>query len=138
MPHPGRDHLDGACPPGWLGPSMLVVAVSLLPALHLVLSLHDLDLDLSVFLVHLMDINPSSVQPLSCVRFFATPWTAACQASLSITKSQTLLKLMSIESMMLFNHLILCRPLLLLPPSPPSIRVFSNESARCIRCLKYC
>ena len=136
MPHPGQDHLDGACPPGGLGPSMLVVAVSLLPALHLVLSLHDLDLDLSVFLVHLMDINPSSVQPLSCVRFFATPWTAAHQAFLSITNSRSLLRLMSIESVMPSNQLILCRPLL--PPSIfPSIRVFSSESARHIRWPKY-
>ena len=58
-----------------------------------------------------------------------TPWTAACQASLSITNSQSVLKLMSIKSVMASNHLLLCRPLLLLPPIPPSIRVFSNESA---------
>ena len=58
-----------------------------------------------------------------------TPWTAACQASLSFTNSRSLLKLMSIESVMPSNHLILCRPLLLLPPIPPSIRVFSNEPA---------
>ena len=62
-----------------------------------------------------------------------TPWTAACQASLSITNSQSLLKLMSIELVMPSNHLILCHPLLLLPPIPPSIRVFSNESVLCIR-----
>ena len=62
---------------------------------------------------------------------------AACQASLSITNSRSSLKLMSIESVMPFNHLILCRPLLLLPPIPPSIRVFSNESALCIRWPKY-
>ena len=66
-----------------------------------------------------------------------TPWTAACQASLSITNSQSLLKLMSIESVMPSNHLILCRPLLLLPSIFPSIRVFSNESALCIRWPKY-
>ena len=78
-----------------------------------------------------------SVQLLSCVRLFATPWTAACQASLSITNSQNLLKLMSIASVMLFNHLILCH-LLLLPPSIfPSIRVFSNESVLRIRWSKY-
>ena len=70
----------------------------------------------------------SSVQSLSRVRLFVTPWIAAHQASLSITKSQSLPKLMSIESVMTSNHLILCRPLLLLPPIPPSIRVFSNES----------
>ena len=70
----------------------------------------------------------SSVQPLSHVWIFATPWTAACQASLSITNSRSPRKPMSIESVMPSNHLILCRPLLLLPPIPPSIRVFSNES----------
>ena len=77
------------------------------------------------------------VQSLSRVRLFATPWTAACQVSLSITNSQSLLKLMSIESVMPFNHLILCRPLLLLPSIFPSIRVFSNESALRIRWPKY-
>ena len=66
---------------------------------------------------------------LSCVQLFATPWTAACQASLSITNSQSSPKPMSIESVMSSNHLILCRPLLLLPSIFPSIRVFSNESA---------
>ena len=79
----------------------------------------------------------SSVQSLSHVRLFATPWTAAHQASLSITNSQSLLKLMPIESVMPSNHLILCRPLLLLPPIPPSIRVFSNESLLRIRWSKY-
>ena len=69
----------------------------------------------------------SSVQSLSRVGLFATPWTAARQASLSITNSQSLLKLMSIELVMPSSHLILCHPLLL-PPIPPSIRVFSNES----------
>ena len=69
----------------------------------------------------------SSVQSLSCVRFFATPWIAARQASLSITSSRSLLKPMSIESVMPSNHLILCHPLLLLPPIPPSSRVFSNS-----------
>ena len=70
----------------------------------------------------------SSVQSLSHVRLFATPWTAACQVSLSITNSWTLLRLMSTESVMPCNHLILCCPLLLLPSISPSIRVFSNES----------
>ena len=79
----------------------------------------------------------SSVQSLSRVQLFATPWTAACQASLSITNSQNLLKLMSTESVMPSNHLILCRPLLLPPSIFPSIRVFSNESVLCIRCPKY-
>ena len=78
-----------------------------------------------------------SVQLLSRVQLFATPWTAACQASLSITNSRSLLKLMSIESVMPSNHLILCRPLLLLPSIFPSIRVFSNESVHCIRWPKY-
>ena len=71
----------------------------------------------------------SSVQSLSCVQLFATPWTAACQVSLSITNSRSLPKLMSIESVMPSNHLILCHPLLLLPSIFPSMRVFSNESA---------
>ena len=79
----------------------------------------------------------SSVQSLSRVRLFATPWTAASQASLSFTNSWSLLKLMSIESVMPSNHLILCCPLLLLPPIPPSIRIFSNESALLIRWPKY-
>ena len=79
----------------------------------------------------------SSVQSLSRVRLFATPWTAACQASLSITNSWSLPRLMSIESVMPSNHLILCRPLLLLPSIFPSIRVFSNESALHIRWPKY-
>ena len=70
----------------------------------------------------------SSVQSLSCVRLFATPWIAARQASLSITNSWSSLKLTSIESVMPSSHLILCRPLLLLPLVPPSIRVFSSES----------
>ena len=79
----------------------------------------------------------SSVQSLSRVRLFVTPWITARQASLSITDSRSLHKPMSIESVMPSSHLILCRPLLLLPPIPPSIRVFSNESALCIRWPKY-
>ena len=74
----------------------------------------------------------SSFQLLSCVPLLVTPWTAACQASLSITNSQSLLKLMSIELMMPSNHLIFCHPLLF-----PSIRVFSNQSVLCIRWPKY-
>ena len=80
----------------------------------------------------------SSVQLLSHVQLFATPWTTACQASLSMTNSQSWLKLMSIESVKSSNHLILCYPLLLLPSIFPSIRVFSNESVLCIRWRKYC
>ena len=79
----------------------------------------------------------SSVQSLSHVLLFVTPWTTARQASLSITNSWSLLKPMSIESVMPSNHLILCHPLLLLPPIFPSIRVFSNESVLRIRWPKY-
>ena len=79
----------------------------------------------------------SSVQLLSRVRLFVTPWTAARQSSLSITNSRNLLRLMFIESVMPSNHLILCRPLLLSPSIFSSIRVFSNESALHIRWLKY-
>ena len=79
----------------------------------------------------------NSVQSLSCVRLFVTPWTAAHQASLSITNSWSLLKLMSIASVMQYNHLILCRPLLLPPSIFPSIRIFSNELILCIRQPKY-
>ena len=78
-----------------------------------------------------------SVQSLSCVLLFVTPWTAACQASLSITNSHSLPKLMSIESVMPSNHLILCHPLLFLPSIFPSIRVFSNELVLCVRWPKY-
>ena len=78
-----------------------------------------------------------SVQSLSHVQLFATPWIAARQASLSITNCRSSLKLTSIESVMPSSHLILCRPLLLLPPIPPSITVFSNESTLCMRWPKY-
>ena len=83
------------------------------------------------------EVSVSSVQSLSRIRLFATPRIAACQASLSITNSQSLLKPMSIELVMPSSHLILCRPLLLLPPIPPSIRVFSNESTLCMRWPKF-
>ena len=79
----------------------------------------------------------SSVQSLSRVRLFVTPWITARQASLSITNSRSSLRLMSIESVMPSSHLILCHPLLLLPPIPPSIRVFSNESTLLMRWPKY-
>ena len=79
----------------------------------------------------------SSIQSLSHVQLFATPWMSACQASLSINNSWNLLKLMSIMLVMPSNHLILCRPLLLLPSIPSSIRVFSNESTLRIRWPKY-
>ena len=84
-----------------------------------------------------MSENTSSVQSLSHVRLFVTPWIAAHQASLSITNSQSSLKLTSIESVMPSSHLILCRPLLLLPPIPASIRVFSNEPTLRMRRPKY-
>ena len=83
-------------------------------------------------------MNPLFNSVISCVIWlFVTPWTAALQTSLSITNSQSLLKLMSVESVMPYNHLILCRPLLLLSSIFPSIRVFSNELALCIKWSKY-
>ena len=85
----------------------------------------------------LVSVQFSLVQSLSCVRLFATPWIAARQASLSITNSQSSLRLVSIESVMSSSHLILCCTLLLLPPIPPSIRVFSNESTLHMRWPKY-
>ena len=88
-------------------------------------------------LKHIYSVQFSSVQSLSHVWLFATPWIAAHQASLSITNSWSLLKLMCIELVMPSSHLILCRPLLLLPPIPPSIRVFSNESTLCMKWPKY-
>ena len=89
----------------------------------------------------MLQLRPSdqirSDQSLSRVQLFATPWTAGCQASPSITNSLSLPKLMSIESVMPSNHLILCYPLLLLPSIFPNIRVFSNESVLCIRWPKH-
>ena len=85
----------------------------------------------------IMIVSLSSVQSLSCVWLFVTPWTAACQASLSITNSWSLLKLIFIELVMPSNYLILCHALLLLPSIFPRIRVFSNESALRIRWPKY-
>ena len=79
----------------------------------------------------------SWIQSYSCVWVFVTPWVAACQASLSITNSWSLLQLMSIESVMPSNHVILCHPFLLPPSIFPSIRVFSNEPVLCIRWPKY-
>ena len=85
----------------------------------------------------IQSVDPQSVQALSCVQLFAIPWIAACQASLSIVNSRSLPKYMSIDSVMSSSHLILCHPLLLLPPIPPSIRVFSNESTLRMRWPKY-
>ena len=89
-----------------------------------------------VFCLHFCSVQFSSVQLLSRVRLFVTPWAAACQASLSITNTQSLLKLTSNELVMPSHNLILCRPLLL-PSIFPSIRVFSNESVLCIKWQKY-
>ena len=86
---------------------------------------------------YLITVRTSSVQSLSCARLFVTPWTAAPQASLSITNSWSLLSLMAIESVMSSKHLILCCPLRSLPSIFPSIRVFPNESVLCIRWPKY-
>ena len=104
------------------------------PAQHCTVGLiHNLfNLSLSSFLK-----SKLCVCTLSHVRLFATPWTAACQASLSFTISQSLLKLMSIESVMSSNYLVFCRPLLHLPSIFPSIRIFSNESVLPIRWSKY-
>ena len=93
---------------------------------------------MSVYYIYVVCISSvQSVHSLSRVRLFATPWTAASQASLSITNSWSLLRLMPIELVMPSNHLILCHPLLLLPSIFPSIRVFSNESVLHIRWPKY-
>ena len=118
---------------------------SLIPSLHMVfhnITHSQVGIVLYVyFLAHLSFklyfVWISSVQLLSRVQLFVTLWTAACQASLSITNSRNLLKLMSIELVMPSNHLMLCHSLLLLPSIFPSIRVFSNESVLCIRWPKY-
>ena len=91
----------------------------------------------SEFVFWFSSVQFSSVQSLSHVRLFATPWIAARQASLSITSSRSSLRFASIKSAMPFSHLILGRPLLLLPPIPPSIKVFSNESTLRMRWPKY-
>ena len=94
-------------------------------------------INMASFYYFIFIIQFSSVQSLSCVRLFATPWIAARQASLSITNSRSPPKLTSIESVMPSSHLILCHPLLLLPPIPPSLRVSSNESTLRMRWPKY-
>ena len=114
------------------GPAMWTYIIPLNPALKMAQMVNFM-----LFLFCYNSVLFSSVQSLSCVRLFATPWTAARQASLSITNSQSSPKLMSIQSVMPSSHLILCRPLLLLPPIPPSIRVFSNESTLRMRWPKY-
>ena len=103
-----------------------------------IVSIHPLSaIDFILPVTNGSSVQFSSVQSLSCVRLFATPWIAARQASLSIAKTQSSLRLASIESVMPSSHLILGRPLLLLPPIPPSINVFSNESTVCMRWPKY-
>ena len=104
---------------------------------HPALSFHFIDKKLERLNEVELFIQFSSVRSLSHVQLFATPWTAACQASLSVTNSWSLLKLISIESVMPSNHLILCCPLLLLPSIFPSIEVFSSESVLHIRWPKY-
>ena len=121
----------------------LFISTSLVFFLGFILFLHLEYIPLSTHLAYFSVIfyvlhRPiSSVQSLSHVRLFVTPWIAARQASLSITNSRSSLRLTSIESVMLSSHLILCRPLLLLPPILPSIRVFSNESTLRMRWPKY-
>ena len=94
-------------------------------------------LSFTLLSLEVYSVQFSSVQSLSCVHLIATLWTAACQASLSISNSQSLLKLMSIESIILFYHLILYHPLVFLPSIFPSIKVFSNESVLHITWPKY-
>ena len=88
---------------------------------------------LDFFTFSFYSLQFSSLQSLSHVQLFATPWTAACQASLSITNSWSSLRLTSIKSVMPSSHLIFCHPLFLLPPVPPNVKVFSNESTLCMR-----
>ena len=105
--------------------------------LHKFIRLHNLWGTISKHKLNITSNSFSSVQSLSRVQLFATPWTTSCQASLSITNSWSLLKLMSIESVMPSNHLILCHPLLLPPSVFTSIRIFSSESVLCIGWPKY-
>ena len=124
----------------WVIPlSKLPLTPNLLLSINLHMSsLHSQSSQISLpYCKTFITVQFSSVQSLSQVRLFATPWTAARQASLSITNSQSLLKLMFNESVMPSNHLILCHPLLLLPSIFPSIRVFCKESVLHIRWPKY-
>ena len=117
----------------------LVLGRKVMTSLDSILKSRDLTLPTKVRLVKAMvfSVHFSSVQLLSHVQLFATPWIAAHQASLSITDSRSSLRLMSIESVMWSSHLIFCHTLLLLPSIPPSIRVFSNESGLHMRLPKY-
>ena len=124
-------------PPGpWLTPGSTIPAVLFL-SLKKPEGMQMSKTDIIIKIILGRSVQFSSVQSLSRVRLFATPWTAACQASLSITNSRSLLKHMSIESVMPSSHLILCCTLLLLSPIPPSIRIFSNESTLHMRRPKY-
>ena len=133
--NPTRQTLQGCCflvfPLGW---EMFWSMVHSPPPLHCFSQILSFVFYLLKRFFSFIPLCPIEVvQSLSCVQLFANPWTADCQASLSITISWSLLKLMSIESKMPFSHLILRHPLLLLPSIVPSIRVFSKESAACIR-----
>ena len=108
-----------------------------MPKKYLGISKRNLNNFTSPWVMSMYSVQFSSVQSLNHVRLFATPWIAARQASLSITNSRSSLRFTSIESVMPSSHLILCRPLLLLPPIPPSIRVSSNESTLHMRWPKY-
>ena len=125
------------CPSVWSGSPICIHSLFLFPfsqSIHLLGAFNPLTFDIIIDM-YVPQFN--SVQSLSRVWLFMTPGTAACQASMSINNSQSLLKLMSIESMRTSNHLILCCPLLLLPSIFPSIRIFSNESALLIRWPKH-
>ena len=137
------------CPFSW--PTLWILDLLLdIPQLHMSISYNEspnishtstisvTDPWLMHILIYTLKVQFSSGQPLSLIQLFATPWIIARQAALSITNSQSSLRLMSTESLMPSGHLILCRPLLLLPPIPPSIRVFSNESTLRMRWPKYC
>ena len=121
-----QQHNSAICiPSSWISPS------------HPSRSSQNTELSFLYFIAGSNVLHISSVQSLSNVWLFETPWITARQASLSVTNSWSSPKLMCIESVMPSSHLILCSPLLLLPPIPPSIRVFSNESTLCIRWPKY-
>ena len=107
------------------------------PSFHSILSPSVATEKCHFFFISISSVQFSTVQKLSRVRLFATPWIAACQASLSTTSSLSLFKLMSIESVIPSNHLILCCPLLLLSPIPPRTNVFSNEPTLRMRWPKY-
>ena len=134
MDPPPRYTKSGSLGRGWeLGPGICILI-----SYHLCSFVSEIECQGTAVAVYIIESPQFSlVQWLSHVRLFATPWTAVCEAFLSITNTWSLLKLISIESVMPSNHLILCCPLLLLPSIFPSIRVFSNESVLCIRWPEY-